>query len=81
MGQAKRNGTFEERKAKAIERKAKERKEFHDKWKAQQDALTPEEKKTISENRTKAQTIMAMANVIGGSFPYVKNPQRGNILD
>jgi hypothetical protein len=69
MGQAKKNGkTFEERKAKAIERDRLKEEALQAKWKAEWDAMTPEQQKEYRDNRRKQKesvaTVMSLANML-----------------
>jgi len=71
MGQAKRNGTFEDRKSKAIEREKAKEQAYRDAWKAKWDAMTPEEqaeyKKQEHEKRMSVARIHSLVNMFSGS--------------
>lgn len=62
MGEAKRRGTFEERKAQSVERKAVESAEFMRKWQEQQDAMTPQQRKRRLSSQLPLVQLMAMAS-------------------
>lgn len=58
MGQAKRRGSFEQRKKQAIERDKKLREEYDRKLQAEWEALTPEERQEIAERKSRQQEFM-----------------------
>lgn len=65
MGQAKQKGTFEQRKALAIERDRLKEEAYQAERKAKWDAMTPEEQKEYTKKRNEARTLIGLAMNIG----------------
>lgn len=65
MGQAKRRGSYEERKAEAVAREAARREEARLREAARRAAMTPEELERERRGRAKVSSILALTAMMG----------------
>lgn len=68
MGQAKRRGDLETRKAQSIERQRLEKEERERKAREAWDAMTPEEQEAYRTSRRHAARIVGLAMALGGRY-------------